>query len=963
MAREGGGVERFRTQPAAAAVPWAQAEDRLLPRARLAALLPQLWTGRLCLVVAPAGSGKTALLAQLTAAAGVPAVGYLAGTGDADERAFLARLERSFARVARLRPGGWESVEQAVAALDSGIERRTLLVVDDFQVLHGAPAERAFERLLERAPPLLTFLVASRSRPGLNLPRLRASGALLEIGADELRFRSWEVERLFRDVYGQPLPPEALAELTRRTEGWAAALQLFHLATRRQSAAVRRRTLAGLGARHDLVREYLARNVLADLSDELRQFLLATSVLGRLSGRLCDRLLETSGSEQVLRTLEGGQIFTQALPDGEYRYHEILRAHLEAAFVESTEPEEARAHYRRAAQLLEGEGALEDALRAYCRAEARGDVARLLGRNGERVAGHAGSWLDALPASIVEQDPWLLLAAARQERAAGRLAQAIRRYQDAERLFPSGEARHDCLRERLALAAWIDPSARRSGDAWGLLREATVREPLRVRRRAAASFDPAARLVAGLAALLGGQVRDAADMLDGASGDDVDVSLATAARLGRAVALLLGGDSGGLAEAEQAAEESERIGNPFLGRLARAALGIAGGQSRVLEATASRVTSDLEGDPWGRLVAALFESWGMLVDGDDASALLDDATSQARELGAGVLEIWGRSMHALAATRAGEVEAMYSALHAEVSARIAGVKGAQGLAYLALAETDPGVADYHALVQAVEEECGLHLPTPGGLPAEVPEQATLELRCFGGFRLLRDGVPIDMTAVRPRARRALRCLALSAGRPVHREALIEALWPGGAADGATRHLHVLISTLRHVLEPGIGRGESSLIVRDDEAYRLDLPPGARSDVAEFDRALSDGRSAQSRGERDGAEAAFQRALDLYAGDLLPEDGPADWVWDERELRRTEACEAARALAELALARGDLLSAAIACERGLHVDRHEDGLWRLCEAAYERAGNTAAAERTRRRYEEMLTELGLDAAPR
>jgi DNA-binding SARP family transcriptional activator len=914
--------------------------------------------------VAPAGSGKTVLLSQFRAAAGVPVADHLAETDDGDERTFLARLRRSFVGVARLRPAEWASVDDAVLALEAGIERRTLLVVDDFQVLQGAPAEHAFERVLERAPLLLTFLVASRSRPGFNLSRLRASGALIEIGSDELRFRSWEVERLFRDVYGEPLPPEALARLTRRTEGWAAALQLFHLATRRKPAAVRSRTLAGLGVRHDLVREYLARNVLDDLSDELRRFLLWTSVLGRLSGSLCDSLLGTCGSEELLRALERDQIFTQVLPDGGYRYHEILRAHLEAAFVESTSAHEAKAHYRRAAQLLEREGALGDALRAHCRAEAWSDVARLLGREGERVAGDGGRWLDALPSPVVEQDPWLLLAAARQERAAGRLPSASRRYQEAERLFPPGQARDDCLRERIALAAWIDPSARRSADAWGLLRQATVREPLAVRRRATATAGPAARIVAGLAALLTGQVRDATEILSAAADDGaVDPSLAAAARLGRAVALLLGGDSRGLAEAEQAAEDADRIGSAFLGRLARAAIAIAGGSTHVLEATASRVTSEIEGDEWGRLLAALFEGWGTLVDGNDACALLDDATRLARGMGAGVLEIWGRSMHALASARVGEIEAMYSALHAEVSARIAGVTGAQGLAYLALAETDPAVDDYHELVHAVEEECGLRLPTARAVRAELSEPAPLEVRCFGGFRLLREGAPIDMTAVRPRARRALRCLALFPGRPVHRETLIEALWPGGAADGATRHLHVLISTLRHVLEPGIGRGESSLIVRDGEAYRLDLPPGAYSDVAEFDRALSEGRSAQARGGREDAAAAFQRALDLYVGDLLPEDGPADWVWDERELRRAEACEAAHMLAELALIRGDLLSAAIACERGLHIDRHEDGLWRLCEKAYERAGNTAAAARTRRRYEDVLAELGLDAAPR
>ncbi len=84
--------------------------------------------------------------------------------------------------------------------------------------------------------------------------------------------------------------------LARRTEGWAAGLQLFHLATRGKSAEERRRILSGVGTSSRLVREYLARNVLLDLPEELRTFLVETCVLGRLTGDLCDRLLDRHGS-------------------------------------------------------------------------------------------------------------------------------------------------------------------------------------------------------------------------------------------------------------------------------------------------------------------------------------------------------------------------------------------------------------------------------------------------------------------------------------------------------------------------------------------------------------------------------------------------------------------------------------------------------------------------------------------
>jgi DNA-binding SARP family transcriptional activator len=945
--------------------PASTAQTGTLVRERLCGLLPSLWSARLGLVVAPAGSGKTTLLAHLGAAAGCPVVWYLAESTDSTGRAFVARLERLLAAAVPNVRRSWRRPEDAADALDDALERRTVLAVDDFHVLHGTAAERALERFVRRSPSLLTVLIAGRTRPNLNLSQLRASGALVEVGADDLRFRSWEVERLFHDVYREPLPPESLADLTRRTEGWAAGLQLFHLATQGRPPLERRRTLAGLGARRDLVREYLTRNVLDDLPPELRRFLIDTCVLSRLSGPLCDTFLNRPGSDRLLHELERRQIFTQAFPDGTYRYHEVLRAHLEATFVAATGDAQAQASYRRAGKLLEAEGALQDALRAYCRAEAWNEIARLLGRRGERAVASRAEWLAELPGSIVRDDPWLLLAAARAERAAGRLAAAVALYHEAERLFPSAEASAICLHERLALGAWLDPSVPPTSDALGLLRQATIREPLAARRRAAAMPDPAALLTAGVAALLAGHAVEGGELLARAAEDpDTQPSLAAAARVGLAIGLQLRGDRQGLPEIERAAEAAENAASTFLVRVSRAALALGGTTNGTLEATASRVTSELEGDLWGSLLATLLEGWGTLAAGEDAVRLFELAVQTSRALGAGVLESWARAGLSLAEARSGAPEARASALQAEVAARLVGAKGAQGLAYLALADCDPSAsAEYRALARAIEEECGIVLPAgpqtlmPGPDSAPLP----LELRCFGGFSIAVRGSVVDLSPVKPRARRALRCLALHAGRAVHREVLIEALWPGGDATRSRRHLHVLISTLRRVLEPGLARGESQLIVRDGEAYRLDLPAGAWADVVEFDRAVAQGRSARNEGRDGQAIEWFRHAMDLYAGDLLPEDGPADWVVDERELRRAGFCEAAHGLAELLLSRGEALSAALVCERAIHADRYTDTLWRTCAAAYEQAGDTAAAERTRRKYRRVLAELGLDAA--
>src|SRR5205085_516892 len=165
------------------------------------------WTGRSCLVGGPAGCGTTTLLGLLVGATDATVVWYRADDVDADGKAVLDVMEQGFREAFPDMPGGWVDVADATRAIRAAVDRPTLLVVDDLQVLEGTPAERLLERVVDNAPPSLTVLAASRVPPRWNLSRWRVAGELLELGADDLRFRSWEVETLFRDVYGAPLPP------------------------------------------------------------------------------------------------------------------------------------------------------------------------------------------------------------------------------------------------------------------------------------------------------------------------------------------------------------------------------------------------------------------------------------------------------------------------------------------------------------------------------------------------------------------------------------------------------------------------------------------------------------------------------------------------------------------------------------------------------------------------------------
>ncbi len=282
------------------------------------------------LVLGPPGSGKTTLLSRVAAAAGGRSAWYRAGPEDDDEPALVRHLGQALS-MAVAEPGLAElaeagSVDALVVALESIENLSGHLVVDDLHEIAGSRAERALERFVSLRPRGVRILLGSRRPPALNTSRLLVSGELYQFDAEDLRFRSWEVEELFRVVYDRPLSPEAAAALTRRTGGWAAGLQLFHLATQAMSRSERERAVEELSGRSRLIRSYLARNVLEGLPVERRRFLLRTCTLSVLTGELCDELLGTTGSALVLDELERLQFFTTSMDGGvTYRYTRCCR--------------------------------------------------------------------------------------------------------------------------------------------------------------------------------------------------------------------------------------------------------------------------------------------------------------------------------------------------------------------------------------------------------------------------------------------------------------------------------------------------------------------------------------------------------------------------------------------------------------------------------------------------------------
>ncbi|MDO3639561.1 AAA family ATPase, partial [Mycolicibacterium arseniciresistens] len=310
------------------------------------------------MVVAPAGCGKTTLLSHLSAAAQVPVGWYGVTEDDTGENRFVAHLAGALGGLVDI--ADVASTAGLLAALDRWTGPGAVLFLDDVHAIAGSAAERALEQFLALRPRRLRVVCASRRTPDVNVPRLRVSGSLGEIGGDDLRFRTSEIEELFATVYGCPLRPDAASALARSTGGWAAALWLFQLATAQRSAADRHRAVAHLGGRCRHVRSYLTRNVLDQLSADRREFLLRTAPLERMSGEVCDALLGATGSHRILAELEAAQLFTSTDDGGRhFRYHEVLRTHLELALVEEYGVAEAQQWYRRCAQVSRLEKTVE----------------------------------------------------------------------------------------------------------------------------------------------------------------------------------------------------------------------------------------------------------------------------------------------------------------------------------------------------------------------------------------------------------------------------------------------------------------------------------------------------------------------------------------------------------------------------------------------------------------------------
>lgn len=424
-------------------------------RSRLSAALEERISDyRLVLVSAPAGYGKTTLLAEWARSSSLP-VAWLSLTGEEQEpERFLRYLLAAWERVqpsivetplGMLLESRMPDTEAVLAAFINAAGRAPgdlVFVLDDYQVIEETAIHEALSFILDHLPQQAHFILTSRGEPPLPLARYRARGQLWEIGSEDLNFTRVETSEFLGRSMGLELDADEVANLHERTEGWIAGLQLAALALRGEKGTQGAPIVSG---RQRFIADYLAEDVLEQQPKAVQEFLLKTSLLDRLCGSLCAAVTGQAGAEEMLERLERENLFMVALDDRRewFRYHSLFAEFLREALERRYSNEVEQLHRRAAGWYLRHdlpEAAFRHALAGY-------DVKRVIEICETYVAAKLAAgeiklvagWLESLPAAWYAEHPVLGLAQAAYLFFTGEFEAATRRVDEVEQQLLSAE--------------------------------------------------------------------------------------------------------------------------------------------------------------------------------------------------------------------------------------------------------------------------------------------------------------------------------------------------------------------------------------------------------------------------------------------------------------------------------------------------------------------------------------------
>ena len=382
--------------------------------------------GKLTLISASAGFGKTTLVSEWLANCARAAAWLSLDEADSDLTRFLTYLvaalqtiapnvgEGMLAALQSPQPPPTEAMLTALLNDIATIPHNFILVLDDYHVVDATAVDQALAFLLDHLPPQMHLVITTREDPQLPLARLRARGQMTEVRATDLRFTHAEAAGFLHQVMGLKLAAEEVAALEMRTEGWVAGLQLAALSMRgREDAPQFVKAFAG---DNRYIVDYLVEEVLQRQPERVRSFLLQTSILDRLSGALCDAVTGQHDSIAMLDALERGNLFVVPLDDQRhwFRYHHLF-ADVLATRARQEQPAQVPILHQRASEWYAANGFPADAIRHALAAKDFARAAALVELAWPAMEGRFQTttwlhWAKALPDELVRTRPVLSTA-------------------------------------------------------------------------------------------------------------------------------------------------------------------------------------------------------------------------------------------------------------------------------------------------------------------------------------------------------------------------------------------------------------------------------------------------------------------------------------------------------------------------------------------------------------------------
>jgi LuxR family maltose regulon positive regulatory protein len=397
----------------------------LIPRPRLSARLAASAPRPLTLIAAPAGFGKTTLVSEWARQCELPIAWVSLDAADSDPARFwryvIAALDGVHPGIgagasAVLHAPGPVPTPALLTALLNALAAAPgdlLLVLDDYHLIDAPQIHDGMAFLLDHLPATLRLVIAGRGDPPLPLARLRARGQVSELRAADLRFTLDEAAAFFRRTLGLDLSEADLAALDARTEGWIAGLQLAALSLRDAPAGPDVARLVTGADRHIL--DYLVAEVLAQQPPAVRDFLLQTAILPRLSGPLCDAVTGRPGGQAMLERLEAANLFLIPLDNtrGWYRYHHLFAEVLHSRLGQAA-PDSIPTLHARAGAWHQQQGQINEAIEHALAAEDWPRVLDLIESLDRELASRGEQatlrrWLSAVPDALLAGRPGLCL--------------------------------------------------------------------------------------------------------------------------------------------------------------------------------------------------------------------------------------------------------------------------------------------------------------------------------------------------------------------------------------------------------------------------------------------------------------------------------------------------------------------------------------------------------------------------